>query len=188
MGRTKKPNVNLPTITKYTCNGSISTPTSTRRLRSDDSSPDPATPAKKQDLRLSPDNERDLAQLHDLEYPDSAPSYALKLIEMQSRTQEAVNRVEKRVACLEETVSSFTESINFIAADAQEALKKASTAEASVNKLCMQINTLCNDMKKLSAENRALNERVNQQEAYSRRSNLIISGLPEDPREGNVVH
>jgi len=188
MGKSKRPNVNLPTLDKFTCKGRMSTPTSSRRLRSDDSSPDPATPAKKQDIRFSPDNDSDFAQLLDPKYPDSAPSYALKLMEMQTQTQESVSRMETKLNCLEKTVSILTDSINYISKDAQEALAKATAAEANMNELCVQINTLCNDMKKLSAENRALNERVNQQEAYSRRNNLIISGLPEEPREGNVVH
>ena len=171
-------NAKLTIISKSTNNGTF-TPTN-RRLRSDDSSPDTSTPAyKKQNQTLSPHHQ--FAQLYGLEDPDSAPAYALQLMAMQTQTAESL-------AHLIEDVSSIKESINFVIDETKDAMKKANEVESKVNELSKQMNSMCSQMNKLSAENRELRAKINHQEAYSRRSNLIISGIPEERREGDVLH
>jgi len=74
-------------------------------------------------------------------------------------------------------------SLHYAHQAAEQAKSEASEAKSAVNKLSHQLDELKYTVNKLSVDNNKLKRKIVEQEAYSRRNNLIIRGIPEDPQD-----
>jgi len=119
---------------------------------------------------------------------DSASGSDSPLVRLFDKIEEQLTSMLKRIeAKFDSRMKEMEESVNFAVAEANEAKEKACSAEANMNKLSRDVDTLAVTVDRLAADNDRLREKIVDQEAYSRRNNLIISGMPEDRGEQSVM-
>jgi len=104
-----------------------------------------------------------------------------KLRDRDHRTDDLPPHVERIVAemkeSLREKVADMNDGVNFVQQLVKDALAKAVEAEEKVTKLQAKMDSQIAELRK---ENMTLREQLQKNEAYSRRNNVIICGVPED--------
>jgi len=100
---------------------------------------------------------------------------------------EKVDSVNTKVSSISSTIEELKVSIDFAIDKARIAETVANRAEKKATQLEKDFNSLSKKVDKLTSDNELLREQMANQEAYSRRNNLIIRGIKEQLNEQSVI-
>ena len=111
------------------------------------------------------------------------PIFAKLTTFLESISNQISNLDEKLCNKLDEVTNSLQADIQSANKKADLALERAQSNEAAIDKLRAELHSMNRKCNGLEADNIRLTTQCDAQESYSRRENLLIRGILEDPNE-----
>ena len=113
----------------------------------------------------------------------AAPSWFLAYMSGVTSKLSSLERIEDKLTATQTQVTELVQSIEFACAQARDATTAATAVQTEVSKLKSELNLLKCENNKLTNDLLIVRQGLTKQEAYSRRLNLKLDGLPEEPNE-----